>query len=92
MPWYQGIELFLALRRNGQEAYMMNYNGERHGLRQRHNQKDWTMRMQQFFDHHLRGAPKPEWMERGIPFLEREKEKERPATNGVGRLETGPRP
>ncbi len=77
VPWYQGIELFLALRRNGKEAYLMNYNGERHGLRQRHNQKDWTIRMQQFFDHYLKGAPKPEWMERGIPFVDREKEKER---------------
>ncbi len=33
--------------------------------------------MQQFFDHHLKGAPKPEWMEKGIPFIERDEEKER---------------
>jgi dipeptidyl aminopeptidase/acylaminoacyl peptidase len=77
VPWYQGIELFLALRRNGKEAYLLNYNGEYHGLRRRHNQKDFTVRMQQFFDHHLKGAPKPEWMEKGVPFLEREEEKER---------------
>jgi dipeptidyl aminopeptidase/acylaminoacyl peptidase len=76
VPWYQGIELFLALRRNDKEAYLMNYNGEFHGLRRRHNQKDWTVRMQQFFDHHLKGAPKPAWMDRGVPFLEREEEKE----------------
>jgi hypothetical protein len=24
--------------------------------------------MQQFFDHHLKGAPKPDWMEKGIPY------------------------
>jgi dipeptidyl aminopeptidase/acylaminoacyl peptidase len=77
VPWYQGIEYFLALRRLGKEVYMFNYNGEFHGLRKRINQKDYVMRLQQFFDHHLKGAPKPEWMERGIPFLEREKEKER---------------
>jgi dipeptidyl aminopeptidase/acylaminoacyl peptidase len=76
VPWYQGIELFLALRRNEKEAYLMNYNGEFHGLRRRHNQKDWTVRMQQFFDHHLKGAPKPAWMDKGVPFLEREDEKE----------------
>ena len=40
VPWYQGIELFLALRRNGKEAYLFNYNGEFHGLRRRHDQKD----------------------------------------------------
>ena len=35
------------------------------------------MRMQQFFDYFLKGAPKPEWMEKGIPYLDRELEKER---------------
>ena len=77
VPWYQGIEYFLALRRLNKEAYMFNYNGEYHGLRRRHNQKDYTRRLQEFFDYHLKGAAKPEWMERGIPYLEREKEKER---------------
>jgi dipeptidyl aminopeptidase/acylaminoacyl peptidase len=76
VPWYQGIEYFLALRRLNKEAYMFNYNGEYHGLRRRHNQKDYTRRLQEFFDYHLKGAAKPEWMERGIPYLEREKEKE----------------
>lgn len=77
VPWYQGIEFFLALRRLNKEAYMFNYNGEYHGLRKRHNQKDYTRRLQEFFDYHLKGAAKPGWMERGIPYLEREKEKER---------------
>jgi dipeptidyl aminopeptidase/acylaminoacyl peptidase len=77
VPWYQGIELFLALRRNGKEAYLFNYNGEFHGLRRRHNQKDYSLRMQQFFDHFLKGAPKPEWMDKGIPFVDREEEKTR---------------
>jgi dipeptidyl aminopeptidase/acylaminoacyl peptidase len=77
VPWYQGIELFLALRRLDKEVYLLNYNGEFHGLRRRHNQKDWTVRMQQFFDHHLKRAAKPEWMEQGVPYIERDKEKER---------------
>jgi len=77
VPWYQGIEYFLALRRLGKEAYMFSYNGEKHGLRKRINQKDYTRRMQEFFDHFLKGAPAPEWMEKGIPYLQREKEKEK---------------
>ncbi len=77
VPWYQGIEYFLALRRLGKEVYLFNYNGEPHGLRKRANQKDFAVRMQQFFDHHLKGAPMPEWMSKGVPFLDREKEKER---------------
>jgi dipeptidyl aminopeptidase/acylaminoacyl peptidase len=77
VPWYQGIEYFLALRRLGKEAYLFNYNGEKHGLRKRINQKDYTRRLQEFFDHFLKGSPAPEWMEKGIPYLQREKEKEK---------------
>jgi dipeptidyl aminopeptidase/acylaminoacyl peptidase len=77
VPWYQGIEYFLALRRLGKEAYMFTYNGEKHGLSKRINQKDYTRRLQEFFDHFLKGAPSPEWMEKGIPYLQREKEKEK---------------
>jgi len=71
VPWYQGIEFISALRRLGKEAYMFNYNGEKHGLRQRENQKHWTVHQDEFFDHFLLGKPKPEWMEKGVPFLER---------------------
>lgn len=77
VPWYQGLELFLSLRRLGKEAYLWNYNGEAHGLRKRPTQKDYTVRMQQFFDHFLKGAPEPEWMAKGIPYIDREQEKEK---------------
>jgi dienelactone hydrolase len=76
VPWYQGIEYYLALRRLGKECYLFNYNGEFHGLRKRATQKDYTLRMQQFFDHHLKGAAMPEWMSKGIPYIDRDKEKE----------------
>jgi dipeptidyl aminopeptidase/acylaminoacyl peptidase len=76
VPWYQGIEYYLALRRLGKEVYLLNYNGELHGLRRKATQRDYTMRMQQFFDHHLKGVPAPEWMAKGVPFGERDKEKE----------------
>ncbi|MFN3649233.1 MAG: prolyl oligopeptidase family serine peptidase [Armatimonadota bacterium] len=71
VPWYQGIEFFTALRRLGKEAYLFNYNGEDHGLRTRANQKHWTVHQDEFFDHHLLGKPRPDWMERGVPYLER---------------------
>ncbi len=75
VPWYQGIELFLALRRHEKAAWLFNYNGQAHGLRRRADQKDWAKRMHQFFDHYLKGALAPEWMEKGIPYLERDEEK-----------------
>jgi dipeptidyl aminopeptidase/acylaminoacyl peptidase len=73
VPWYQGIEFFSALRHLGKEAYMFNYNGEKHGLRERENQKHWTVHQDEFFDHFLKGAPRPDWMEKGVPYLERGK-------------------
>ncbi len=74
VPWYQGIEMYLAMRRLGKEAYMFSYNGEPHNLRRRPNQKDYSMRMQQYFDYYLKGAPKPEWMTKGISYLEKQAE------------------
>jgi len=76
VPWYQGIEYYLALRRLGKECYMLNYNGEDHGLRKRANQQDYTVRMYQFFEHHLKGKPAPQWMAKGVPYIDRDAEKE----------------
>jgi dipeptidyl aminopeptidase/acylaminoacyl peptidase len=73
VPWYQGVEFYLALRRLGKEVYLFDYNGEPHGLRKRPNQKDYTIRLQQYFDHYLKGAPAPEWMEKGVPYLEKDR-------------------
>ena len=71
VPWYQAIEFFSALRRLGKEAYFFNYNGEFHGLRNRDNQKHYTVHLDEYFDHFLKGAPKPDWMAHGVPYLER---------------------
>jgi dipeptidyl aminopeptidase/acylaminoacyl peptidase len=69
VPWYQGIEYFVALRRLNKPAWMLNYNGEDHGLGKEQNRKDWAIRMQQFFDHYLKGAPMPVWMAEGVPAI-----------------------
>lgn len=69
VPWYQGIEMFVAMRRLGKPVWLLNYNGEDHGLGRRANQEDWAIRMQQFFDHHLLDVPAPAWMASGVPAL-----------------------
>lgn len=69
VPWYQGIEFFVALRRLNKPVWMFNYNGEPHGLRKYQNQKDWQVRMQQYFDHYLMDAPAPVWLEEGVPAV-----------------------
>ena len=69
VPWWQGIELFVGLRRLNKEVYLINYNGDVHNPASRANQKDMAMRMQQFFDTKLKGAAAPEWMVKGIPAV-----------------------
>lgn len=73
VPWYQGIEFFTALRRLGKEAYWFNYNGEKHGLKDRDHMKHFTVHMGEFFDHYLLNAPRPAWMDQPVPYLERGK-------------------
>ncbi len=74
VPWYQGIEMFMALRRLQKPVWMLQYNGEAHNIRARKNRKDITVRLQQFFDHYLKGDPMPKWMKEGIPVVRKGQE------------------
>ncbi|MDR2221429.1 MAG: prolyl oligopeptidase family serine peptidase [Flavobacteriaceae bacterium] len=67
VPWYQGIEMFMALRRLGKPAWMLNYNGDEHNLMKRQNRKDIQIRQQQFFDYYLKDGKAPVWMTKGVP-------------------------
>ena len=69
VPWYQGIELFMALRRLQKPVWMLVYNGEDHNLVQRKNRKDLSVRLSQYFDYYLKGAPMPVWMKQGVPSV-----------------------
>jgi dipeptidyl aminopeptidase/acylaminoacyl peptidase len=73
VPWYQGIEFFVALRRLNKPSWMLNYNGDQHNLTKYPNRVDLSIRMKQFFDHYLMDKPAPEWMTAGIPALEKGK-------------------
>jgi len=74
VPWYQGIEMFTALRRLNKPVWLLQYNGEAHNLVLRQNRKDITIREQQFFDHFLKGAPLPVWMAKGVPAVDKGKD------------------
>lgn len=69
VPWYQGIEYFTALRRLNKKVWMLQYNDEDHNLVERRNRKDLSVRLGQFFDHYLKGAPAPRWMTEGVPAV-----------------------
>lgn len=74
VPWYQGIELFTAMRRLGKKVWMFNYNGQGHGLTERKDKLDYQIRMQQFFDWILKGAPPARWITDGVPAVKKGKD------------------
>lgn len=74
VPWYQGIELFTALRRLGKKVWMFNYNGQGHGLTQRQDMRDYQIRMQQWFDWMLKGEKPARWIVEGIPAVKKGKD------------------
>lgn len=73
VPWYQGIEMFTAMRRLDKKVWMLNYNGEAHNLVERKNRKDIQIREQQFFDWLLKGEKPAIWLKYGVPAIEKGK-------------------
>ena len=69
VPWYQGIEMFMGLRRLNQPVWMLNYNGEPHWPTKWENIRDYNIRMQQYLDHYLMEQPMPVWMKEGVPAV-----------------------
>ncbi|MGI9138800.1 MAG: alpha/beta hydrolase family protein, partial [Sediminibacterium sp.] len=69
VPWYQGIEMFTAMRRLDKKVWLLVYNNEAHNLVERRNRKDIQIREQQFFDAFLQGAPMPTWLKSGVPAV-----------------------
>ncbi len=68
VPWYQGIELYLAMRRLGKDCVFLQYRGEPHHLRKYPNKLDYAIKMKQYFDHYLKGMPAPDWIKKGVPY------------------------
>lgn len=65
----QALELFLAMRRMGKKVWLLQYDREGHSIVKEENKLDFTIRMQQFFDHFLKDAPIPNWMSKGVPAV-----------------------
>lgn len=69
VPWYQSIELYLAMRRLGKEAVFLQYHDEPHHLRKLPNRLDYAIKMKEFMDHYLKGKPAPKWITDGVQYL-----------------------
>jgi len=74
VPWYQGIELFTAMRRLDKKVWLLNYNGEAHNVLQRKNRKDLQIRQQQYFDWLLKGEKPAKWITEGVPAVKKGKD------------------
>ena len=70
VEYNQGVEFYNAARRLAKQMVMLSYDGENHGLAKKENQLDYQGRILQWFAHYLKGEPAPEWISKGVPFIQ----------------------
>ena len=68
----QGITYFNTLRQLGKDVILLEYVGENHGLQRPVNQKDYAVRMREWFDFQLKGDKPADWIVNGVPRLKME--------------------
>ncbi|QDF66461.1 S9 family peptidase [Shewanella sp. SNU WT4] len=71
VPWEQGVEMYLAMRRAGKEVVMLQYQDEPHHLKKYPNKLDYSIKMKQYFDHYLKGSAAPQWLSAGEAYQPR---------------------
>ncbi|HEX4683092.1 MAG TPA: prolyl oligopeptidase family serine peptidase, partial [Gemmatimonadaceae bacterium] len=71
VDYVEGLQFFNAARQQGKQVIFLSYPGQPHNLTDRADQKDFAIRMKQFFDHYLMGTPMPRWMADGLPQTEK---------------------
>jgi dipeptidyl aminopeptidase/acylaminoacyl peptidase len=76
VEWLQAIEFYNGLRFLGKNVILASYPGQDHHLDKLENQIDFQTRMEEFYDHYLKGKPAPDWMTKGVPYLEKKALKE----------------
>ncbi|ABI39790.1 peptidase S9, prolyl oligopeptidase active site domain protein [Shewanella sp. MR-4] len=70
VPWEQGVEMYLAMRRAGKDVVFLQYEDEPHHLKKYPNKLDYSIRMMEYFDHYLKGKPAPAWLSQGEAYVE----------------------
>lgn len=74
VDWNQGLEFYVAARREGKNVILLSYPDEPHHLARKPNQVDFQRRMKEYFDHYLKGEPAPRWITDGVPYRDRARE------------------
>jgi dipeptidyl aminopeptidase/acylaminoacyl peptidase len=72
VPWYQAIELYLAMRRLNKNCIFLQYNDEPHHLKKYANKLDYSIKMKEFLDYYLKGEPAPAWIKSGVPYKKKD--------------------
>lgn len=70
VPWQQGIELYLTMRRLEKPCWLLEYRGESHHLKKYPNKLDYSIKFKEFLDHFLKGASPADWIVKGVPYTE----------------------
>jgi len=68
VPWYQSIEMYIAMRRYNKNVIFLQYHGEPHHLQRFENKLDYAIRMKEYFDYYLKGEGEPEWIISGEAY------------------------
>jgi len=71
VPWQQGVELYLTMRRLNKNCIFLQYNKEPHHLKKYANKLDYTIKMKEFLDYYLKKTPAPDWISEGIRYRKR---------------------
>jgi dipeptidyl aminopeptidase/acylaminoacyl peptidase len=61
VPFRQGLEMLIALRRLGKKAWLLEYRDGDHTVGGQ-SALDYNKRLLEFFDHFLKGAQAPDWL------------------------------
>ncbi|SEM04405.1 Prolyl oligopeptidase family protein [bacterium A37T11] len=62
IPYHQGVELFLGLRRLNKPVWFLQYKSGGHTLDDKKEQADLTLKLTEYFDYYIKGKAKPDWM------------------------------
>ncbi len=73
----QGVELYNTMRRMQKPFVMLVYEGENHGLGREENQIDYATRAFEWHEHFLLGEEAADWIDEGLPYLQRPEIKEK---------------
>lgn len=68
VPWYQSIEMYLAMRRYDKDVIFLQYHNEPHHLTKFGNKLDYAIRMKEYFDFYLKGEGEPKWIIEGEAY------------------------